>query len=624
VKMKETKLLINKGQYLSEALKDDGYNNIPPNSIIKKTLPGLGATHGEINAERDSIIIEPNIPVILGKTEGRAELLGVWEGCKESSIKKYLSNKDVKYKKILTTPESYVKVKRVAINILGEEGFFSRFFCLFDECEKIIQDIDYRHDIALPVNDFFRFENKSFVSATVLNLSHPDFEKYKFQILEVQPTFDYKKDLHLIITDSVMMKIREKLLDELKYSECVCIFMNKTDSIDKIVQTLKIEGQSKIFCSSKSLQKLVKRGYKISMDNVEPPLAKYNFFTSRFFSAVDIFLNIKPDIVILTDLDEALHTMIDPYTEAIQIYGRFRNKYLNEEIPFNSLTHITNYRPDLDVKTNEKINQMIERYKKTFDWIKGEYKDDLTEATKRALNTDAEKISYSGYLDENGNFNHFILDNQYNEERIKRYYTDPRLLIQAYNDTGHFNVNAQVYGDDSIIKFKNKTKGLSASEKRKEIVEELCKLSSLKESNPDFDIESMRKYLSSYEISDKELGQLIVNAFEYLGKDKIELIGYGKKSKLEEALNKQKAIVKEKELFPTILQIIQREYPLQSNPTKDETKKLLAELYSDYGIRVKVTQTTIEKYCDVTSNNKEKPARYTIQGYKSDGGEKTD
>ena len=36
-------------KYLSEALKKKGYSNIPRNTILKKTLPGLGATYGEIN-----------------------------------------------------------------------------------------------------------------------------------------------------------------------------------------------------------------------------------------------------------------------------------------------------------------------------------------------------------------------------------------------------------------------------------------------------------------------------------------------------------------------------------------------------------------------------------------------
>ena len=82
------------------------------------------------------------------------------------------------------------------------------------------------------------------------------------------------------------------------------------------------------------------------MKNIYPdldlPLAKYNFFTSRFFSAVDILSPAKPDILILTDLDEAEHTKTDPFTNTIQIYGRFRNAYQDGK-KFNSLTHISTY-----------------------------------------------------------------------------------------------------------------------------------------------------------------------------------------------------------------------------------------------------------------------------------------
>ena len=49
-------------QYLTEVLKE-----IPTNTILCKTLTGLGATYGEIKAKRHSIIIEPNKPVIVGK-----------------------------------------------------------------------------------------------------------------------------------------------------------------------------------------------------------------------------------------------------------------------------------------------------------------------------------------------------------------------------------------------------------------------------------------------------------------------------------------------------------------------------------------------------------------------------
>ena len=38
-----------------------GCNMIPTNTILNKTLTGLGATHSEIHSKRNSIIIEPNV-----------------------------------------------------------------------------------------------------------------------------------------------------------------------------------------------------------------------------------------------------------------------------------------------------------------------------------------------------------------------------------------------------------------------------------------------------------------------------------------------------------------------------------------------------------------------------------
>ena len=49
-------------QYLTEILPE-----IPTNTILYKKLTGLGATYGELKANRNSIIIEPNKPVISGK-----------------------------------------------------------------------------------------------------------------------------------------------------------------------------------------------------------------------------------------------------------------------------------------------------------------------------------------------------------------------------------------------------------------------------------------------------------------------------------------------------------------------------------------------------------------------------
>lgn len=113
--MKTKTIQINKDkngkiQYLTEVLP-----MIPTNTILYKTITGLGATYGELKAERNSIIIELNLPVIAGKCRDPKHkddnLLGVYEGVYTDDIIKYLEASKNKRIKILTTPESFWKIK---------------------------------------------------------------------------------------------------------------------------------------------------------------------------------------------------------------------------------------------------------------------------------------------------------------------------------------------------------------------------------------------------------------------------------------------------------------------------------------------------------------------------------
>lgn len=106
--MEKIRAILHKGEWLLDALKRVGYNMIPTNTILNKTLTGLGATHSEIHSKRNSIIIEPNVPVILGKLNDNENLEAVYEKCTPHNINKYLKM-DIPYKKIMTTPESFHK-----------------------------------------------------------------------------------------------------------------------------------------------------------------------------------------------------------------------------------------------------------------------------------------------------------------------------------------------------------------------------------------------------------------------------------------------------------------------------------------------------------------------------------
>lgn len=106
----------NKGEYLKEP--------IPVNAVIYKKVTGIGATTIEIAFERNSIIIEPNTPVIEGKIKKHSNLLGVYEGVTTSQVIDYLQDSRITYKKIMTTPESFTKVKR-AFSFLNINMFFT-------------------------------------------------------------------------------------------------------------------------------------------------------------------------------------------------------------------------------------------------------------------------------------------------------------------------------------------------------------------------------------------------------------------------------------------------------------------------------------------------------------------
>ena len=85
--MKTIKAILHKGEWLLDALKRVGYEMIPTGTILNKTLTGLGATHSEIHSKRNSIIIEPNVPVILGKLNDNDNMEAVYEKCAPYSIK---------------------------------------------------------------------------------------------------------------------------------------------------------------------------------------------------------------------------------------------------------------------------------------------------------------------------------------------------------------------------------------------------------------------------------------------------------------------------------------------------------------------------------------------------------
>lgn len=616
--MNVEQLDINKGEWLSNALKRQGYPMIPNNVVIDKTATGLGITHMEIHAKRNSIIIEPNVPVIIGKAEGKDYCLAVYEECKPSQIKNFLHRTDLKYKKLITTPEGFEKIKKVAQQ-LGID-IFKEYFCLFDECEKIIQDVDYRKRIAQPMNDFFEFEQKAMVSATPLEMRHPKLKEQNFKKIKIVPSYDYRKDMTLIPTRSFDRTVKEQLRQLVQTSPCICIFFNSTNGINSLVNFLLEEqliapDEYKIFCSKESVEKLKGAFFYESYDTLKLPLAKVNLFTCRFFSAVDITTLLKPDVLILTNCVSVPHSIIDPFTEAIQAQGRFRNKY-EDGNTYNSLTVIANVNENMLIYTDKQVTDRIKAARKNYEYLKKEYEEEQDIDVKRIYLDDMKVVKYADLLGEDGKFNHFAEDNWYNEERVKRYYLSAEALYQAYIDCQFFNVNYQPeeqgIGEEDQLQIR-----LAESKKAKwrKIVDNLERIEKYKIADPLYDIQVDIETLRLIEDAN-----YIIDAYLLIGVPSIRRADF-KKTEIDKeikAFREQKA--KEERFAPDILKTIWQEFQpdveARRNVTYIQIRERLKRIFQAYGIPFKeygkkgvekvyfkLTNQTIEDYFKCTPSN---------------------
>lgn len=591
-----------KKMYLEDALKAEGAEFIPSKCVINKVLPGLGATHMEITAKRHSIIIEPNVPVILGKKEQHGDdVLAVYEDCTPKQVKDYLLNEKIKWKKIISTPEGYIKKVVPAIKA-SKVDVYNDYFLLFDEVEKITQDCGYRPNIAKPINDLFdKFKNKAFVSATPLSFSDPRFEEQGFEIIEIDPQWNYRKDLTLITTNDFDNAFLD-YFDKHKSSNCICIFLNSTNSINEIIHSLGINDESKVFCSERSYKKLQKVDFKNVHYNLHFPLAKYNFFTSRFFSAVDILLTDAetPDILLLTN--DVQFTQIDPSTEAIQIYGRFRNG-------FKSLTHIAMSLPeDTIIKSDADLLEGLEKSKEIYEYLKDDlekvYANDLFNIQTDAINEDLKNLRYKRFLDENENKNHFAVDNLLDDFRVLRHYQTPETIKRAYKNTSHFNITHEDATSESIRVLFHIRK-YSGKEKRKKIVEELeslntdCLNGTISETKKEEYIDILRR-------EDNE----IVDIYNALGKSEIEQQKYNI-TRLKDKQTKYQS--EQRRLSKEVAQAIFDNFeggegiPISKASIKTEIERI----YKTLGIPNKVSLTTIEDYYNKPVNSGSKRT-YTL------------
>lgn len=545
-----------KTQYLTEVLPE-----IPTNTILYKKLTGLGATYGELKADRDSIILEPNVPVIKGKCKDpkhtKDNLMGVYENVTVDSIVKYLQASKEKHIKLLSTPESFSKIKAAFEEI--DRDIYSTCYLLFDECHKIVKDVDYRENITLPFDDFFMFENKGLVSATPLDFTDPRFFNQRFQIMEIQPNFEYAQPLNLYHTNNVLQELKKRIGNTEKP---IFLFINSTETIYSIMDKLDILEQSTVFCAYNSVKNLKDKKFsQVYSDWDATKMNKYNFLTSRFFNALDIELDFQPEVFIVTDVTMATQSIIDPFTDTIQIIGRFRNGIV-------SASHITNTDYKFQVRSKKQLQFRINVFEENYKMLKAYHdnatSDELRDAVKAILNNHP----LTPLLNIDGTKNWFKIDNYLAENLVQGYYNCFDELIKNYKRCKSFKLNYEStpykLGDTERLKRENKS--LSIKAKRREIVEQL---EILKGDETSIAMEHKRELIRT--------DAFIVQAYDELGKVKIEELKYSQ-SQIREAMILKR--YNDKRTGTEFIEMVKNRFKTGQSYELSQINKIRDEIYS--------------------------------------------
>lgn len=312
----------------------DELSKLPSRCLFNKGITGCGGTTLEIESNRNSIILVPNINLVLNKCAVYPDLIGVYGDVSESELSNALQA-SVKYRKIMGTYDSLPKI----LNVLGESAF--NYFLLIDEYHILFNSYSFRYKpIKFILDNYTKFKDFCFMTATPLE---------DFNILE--EIKDLPK-ISLTWPQAVKMKITvrntyfttREVMKEI--SKCrssnynLHIFINSINTIRSLAKELG-DTNFRTICSKEAENKDVRSGGVLKVSSINSPVAKINFYTATAFEGVDIYDPVGKTIIISdTHISQ---TLIDISTLMIQICGRLRDSEYKDEVLFICNTNSHRY-----------------------------------------------------------------------------------------------------------------------------------------------------------------------------------------------------------------------------------------------------------------------------------------
>ncbi|TCC98043.1 DEAD/DEAH box helicase family protein [Pedobacter psychroterrae] len=587
---------------------------IPANWIINKRIPGIGTTYNEIMSQRHSIIIVPFTAIIEVKKVGHGDRLCVIYGQSNideaiEEIGRYLADARYPHKKIMTTPESFYKVKAALSKQVP--GYINEYFMLIDECNILVEDALFRKNMLRIMDEFFLFNKRSMISATPLIPTDTRFIDHDFKHLKFEPKYDFQEDIHLVVTNNINASCRN-LLDSLKRlnDKPILIFTNCKKTITYLAKRENINENYKIFCSKSLTNFFQQQGLENVFDSVaEQQYARYNFFTSKFFSGVDILIpeKDKPHVIMISNIKHAPHSIISPTVTAIQIYGRSRAKV-------SSITHITTIL-ETEIQNEKEIKHNIDKSIYHLNKLQELRDKSYEKATKKMLSDVADKDDLNLVFQDDGTVNSYFRDNHLFSVLTRNLYCNSQSLVKQYRIDGFFRpylteIYEPLTEEDLIKLVKLKTK--------KKSIEVLKQLENLIKGQGSYQLginhEDYFVYLGELYTADP----LICEAYFKIGAKEIRRLNFNRKKLRNILFDLRQGDQKNNmRMIDEILLSFRLETPIYI----DEIEKKLTDVYVAFNFQrkpgkiAKASATDIEDYFDCKRINGKKKIEGVYKTY---------
>lgn len=279
-------------KYFSEV-----YDRIPA-GVTEKSDTGMGATHVEINSNRNSIIVEPLRATAYNKVlkhKKESKNPAIYAGThpfdplktlKIDRIENYIHKMDeLKLnKKIICVADSLQKV----YNRIKRMGRLDEFFLLIDEIDSFQNDSSYRYKLGncIDIYEQFKPENRGVLTATPIAFSNPILKAEPKTIVSLN---NIKKRNLRIVKFFKGYNLLEREILNVKDEGKVVIVLNVVSDIMGLIKRLEKKGVNSddiaVLCSSNNETRIGKY-YKTIVDEKYP--ARINFLTSAYFTGYDI------------------------------------------------------------------------------------------------------------------------------------------------------------------------------------------------------------------------------------------------------------------------------------------------------------------------------------------------